>query len=122
MNATFSNRMNLLSYGSTLENVNGQQKPPETLTPGTQFRNTAKSEQSSITAHFKVNLEVVLCAVTQAHLHQKKGYFYCEAMTSSGCRNYDRSREGSHVTWCKAGHGQRVKKAEVDEWAVCVPH
>lgn len=69
--------MNLLSYGSTLENVNGQQKPLEMLTPVKQCRNTTKSEQSGITTHFKVKLEVILCAVRQARLHPKKGCTGC---------------------------------------------
>lgn len=54
--------MNLLSYGSTLENVNGQHKPCGILTPGKQLREATKSERSRITAHVEVNLGVLLWA------------------------------------------------------------
>ncbi len=42
MNATLCDKMNLLSYASTLENVNGQHKPPGMLTPSEQFRKASK--------------------------------------------------------------------------------
>lgn len=63
MNATLCNEMNLLSYGCTLENVNGQHRPPGMLTPGKQFRKATKSQHNRIMAHLKVHLEVILCTI-----------------------------------------------------------